>query len=122
MSIQKRLASFRYAFRGLADLFKSQPNARIHLAATVVAVAAGFFFGVSLAEWAMLVLCIAMVLSLEAANTALEHLTDLVSPDFHPLAGRAKDVAAAAVLIAAIGAVLVGCFIFFPKVWAVLER
>jgi len=67
-------------------------------------------------EWIVVVLCVAVVLSLEAMNTAIEHLTDLVSPGFHPLAGKTKDVAAAAVLLAAMGAVVVGLLIFLPKI------
>lgn len=68
----------------------------------------------------MVVLCIALVISLEALNTAIEHLTDLVSPDYHPLAGKAKDVAAAAVLIAAMGAAVAGGLIFLPKITVLL--
>jgi len=116
MSLKKRAASFRYAFRGLIDLFKSQVNARIHGAAVLAVVLAGFYFQISRTEWIAVTLCILLVFSLEAMNTAIEYLTDLVSPDFHPLAGKAKDVAAAAVLLAAFGAVLVGLIIFLPRV------
>lgn len=115
MSLQKRVASIGYALKGLSDLFQNQPNARIHLGATTLVVAAGFYFQISRTEWVAVTLCITLVLSLEAVNTAIEHLTNLVSPDFHPLAGKAKDVAAGAVLMSAIGAVLVGAIIFFPK-------
>ncbi|MBC7776061.1 MAG: diacylglycerol kinase family protein [Phycisphaerae bacterium] len=118
MSLQKRAASFRYAFRGLLHLFQSQPNARIHLVALAVVVAAGFYFQISRTEWIAVTLCILLVLSLEAVNTAIEHLTDLVSPGIHPLAGKAKDVAAAAVLLAAMGAVVVGVLVFLPKILA----
>ena len=119
MSIRRRLDSFRYAFQGLADLIRTQPNARIHLAAAAAVAAAGVYFGLSRLEWALVALCIVAVFSLEAVNTALEYLTDLVSPQRHPLAGKAKDVAAAAVLVAAIGAVVVALLIFLPKI---LER
>lgn len=118
MSLQKRADSFRYAFKGLADIFRSQPNARIHLAAATVAVGAGFFFQISRSEWLAVTVCIALVLALEAINTALEHLTDLVSPDIHPLAGKAKDAAAAAVLLAAMGGAAVGAIVFLPKIIA----
>jgi len=117
MSLQKRADSFRYAFQGLADLLRSQPNARIHLAMAIAAIVGGFYFNISRTEWIALVLCIALVFALEAVNTALEYLTDLVSPDFHPLAGKAKDAAAAAVLLAAAGAVAVGLIIFLPKIF-----
>ena len=118
--MKKRLHSFRYAFQGLADLFRSQPNARIHAVASAVAVCLGLFLQISRLEWAVVVLSIALVISLEALNTAIEHLTDLVSPDYHPLAGKAKDVAAAAVLIAAMGAAVVGGLIFLPKIAGLL--
>ena len=117
MSLHRRADSFRYAFQGLADLFRSQPNARIHLGITVLVVGAGFYFGISRPEWVAVVLCITIVLSFEALNTALEYLTDLVSPEYHPLAGKAKDAAAAAVLLAAAGSAAVGLVIFGPRVW-----
>jgi len=116
MSLKKRAASFQYAFQGLIDLFKTQPNARIHLLATMLVVSAGFYFQISRTEWMAVSLCIALVISLEAANTALEYLTNLVSPAYHPLAGKAKDAAAAAVLVAAISAVTVGTMIFLPHI------
>jgi diacylglycerol kinase len=121
MSLRRRINSFRYAFQGLADLFRSQVNARIHLAVALAVVLAGGYFGLSALEWVALVVCIAGVLALEAINTALEYLTDLVSPDIHPLAGKAKDVAAAAVLLAAFGAVVVGLLIFLPKIYALFQ-
>jgi len=117
MGLKKRTASFLYAFKGLKDLFKNQPNARIHAAAAVLVVLAGFYFHISRTEWIAVTLCIVMVLGLEAMNTALENLTDLVSPGFHPLAGKAKDVAAAAVLLAAMGTVIVALIIFLPKIF-----
>jgi diacylglycerol kinase len=116
MSLQKRIQSFRHAFRGLFLLFRSQANARIHLIAAIVVVAAGFYFQVSRTEWIALVLCIGTVVALEAVNTAVEFLTDLVSPEWHPLAGKTKDVAAAAVLVAAVAAAVVGLLVFAPKI------
>jgi len=109
--------SFRYAFRGLADMLRTQPNARFHLAASVVVAGAGFWLEISRMEWIAVVVCMALVLALEAVNTALEYLTDLVSPEYHPLAGKAKDAAAGAVLVAAIAAAVVGGLIFLPKLW-----
>ena len=110
--------SFGYAFKGLADLFRSQPNARIHLIVAIAALLLGGWLGLSRLEWVAIVLCIAVVLAMEALNTGLEYLTDLVSPEYHPLAGKAKDAAAAAVLLAAAGAVVVGVLIFLPKLVA----
>jgi diacylglycerol kinase (ATP) len=111
-----RLKSFSYAFKGLSILFKTQANARIHLVALGAVVVAGLFFSLSISEWCLCSLCIGMVLAVEAVNTAIESIVDLVSPDYHPLAGRAKDVAAAAVLLTAISAAVVGILIFLPKI------
>ena len=85
----------------------------------VVAVALGFLLKISAAEWLAVVVSIAFVLALEAINTALEFLTDLVSPHIHPLARDVKDVAAGAVLVAAMGAAVVGAIIFLPKIWGI---
>lgn len=115
LNIKRRIQSFRYAFQGIITLFTTQPNAIIHLIAALVAVAMGLWLGLSSIEWSVLTLTIAVVLSAEAVNTAIEFVVDLVSPDYHPLAGKAKDVAAAAVLILAIAAVIVGILIFLPK-------
>lgn len=114
--LKKRLNSFRYAFQGIGRLFRTQPNAKIHLVATSVVVAGGFYFEISTVEWCLATLAIASVLAAEAFNTAIEDLTDLVSPGQHPLAGHAKDLAAGAVLLVAIGAAVVGVFIFLPKI------
>jgi diacylglycerol kinase (ATP) len=114
---RRRLLSFKYAFQGVAYLLRTQPNARIHAAALLLAVTAGMFFSISPGEWLAVVLASALVLALEAVNTAVEALTDLVSPGPHPLAGAAKDVAAAAVLIAAMGAAVVGSIVFLPKIY-----
>jgi diacylglycerol kinase len=119
--LSKRIKSFKYAFKGIATLFKTEPNARIHLLATIVVVTAGFFFSISSIQWIAIVLCIGLVLAAEAFNTAIEFLTDLTSPDHHPLAGKAKDVAAAGVLLSAITAIIVGLFIFLPELFLIMK-
>ncbi len=111
-----RVRSFTYAFAGLRLLLTSQHNAWIHAVATAGVVAAGFLFGVSAAEWCWLILAITGVWTAEALNTALEFLADAASPEFHPLIKRSKDVAAGAVLIAAIGAALIGLLVLGPHV------
>ena len=116
--LRKRIESFGYAFKGIATLFISEPNARIHAAVLSLVVLAGFYFQIERSEWLTIVLISALVLSAEAMNTAIEFVVDLVSPDYHPLAGKAKDVAAAAVLLAAFGAVVIGLIIFLPKIKA----
>ena len=110
--------TFRDAFRGIGSMFRTELNARVHLAGTIVVVAGGLALDLPRSEWLILVLTIAAVLSLEAANTAIEAICDLVSPDQHPKVGRAKDVAAGAVLIAAIASVVVAILIFGPRLSA----
>ena len=112
--LQTRVRSFGYAFKGIAVLLMSQANAWIHATATIVVATLGLYFHIKATEWCFLLLAMALVWVAEAVNTALEFLTDLVSPDYHVLAGKAKDVAAGAVLIAAIFAVLIGGIIFVP--------
>jgi diacylglycerol kinase len=101
-------------------MLHTQPNARIHAAATLFAIALGAWLGLSRVEWAVLALTIGLVWMAEFINTALEAAVDLASPDIHPLAKVGKDVGAAAVLIAAITSVIVGLLIFGPPLWAKL--
>jgi len=113
----RRLLSFKYAGQGVWELFTSQPNARIHLFIMAAVIVAGFLFDISINEWLVLILTFGMVLIAEGFNTALEYLTDLTSPDPHPLAGKTKDVAAGAVLMAAILAATIGMIIFLPRIF-----
>jgi diacylglycerol kinase (ATP) len=99
----------------------TQHNAWIHATATLVVVAVGLLVGLSWSEWCWIVFAISSVWTAEALNTAIEFLTDVASPDFHPLAEKAKDVAAGAVLLAAIGAVIIGGLIFWPKAVGLLQ-
>lgn len=117
-SIRKRLLSFKYAFNGIIYLIKSQQNAWIHLCAAGIVITAGFYFSVSITEWIILTLTIGMVFSAEAINTAIEIIMDKISPDLDKTTGRIKDIAAGAVLIAAIAALIVGGLIFIPKIIA----
>ena len=110
------MKSFVYAFAGIASAVRGERNMRIHLLAAVAAVSLGAWLGLSACEWTAVVVCCALVMSLECLNTAIEAAVDLASPDIHPLAKKAKDCAAGAVLIAAIGSAIVGCIIFAPKV------
>lgn len=114
--IRKRLDSFGYAFKGIKDLFVTQRNAQIHFTVSILVIISGFFFNISTIEWIICILLIGLVLAAEAINTALEYLTDLVSPDYNELAGKAKDVAAAAVLLLAIAAAIIGGIIFWQPV------
>jgi len=110
----RRLKSFAYALHGVAVLVRTQPNARIHLLATILVCVAGGYVGLSRVEWLWIVVAIVLVWSAEAFNTALEQLADSLHPEWHPGIGRAKDVAAAAVLIAALGAAVIGVLVYMP--------
>jgi diacylglycerol kinase (ATP) len=113
--------SFACAFRGIALLLHAQANARIHLVATVLVIAAGFAFHVSRGEWLSLAFAIGIVWIAEAANTAIEVLADRITPDRDEQIGRAKDLAAGAVLLAAITAGVVGVIVLGPHLWALLR-
>ncbi len=115
-SLKKRVKGFGYAFRGVYFLAKSQHNAWIHLIIAFLVIFVGVFLEVSITEWCFLIFAIGFVLSAEAFNTAIEELTNLVSPEHNKKAGIVKDVAAGAVLITAIIAALIGIIIFLPKI------
>ena len=114
--------SFYFAFAGLWHLFRTQRNARIEGAVGAAACGVAAWVGVSRAEWAVLVFTIALVLILEGLNTAVEAAIDLASPQYHPLAKAAKDLAAGMVLIASIASVAVGLLILGPPLWIKLFR
>jgi len=108
------LRAFGFAFRGVSYLIRTERNAQIELVIGVMVIALAAWLGIAALEWAIVVLAIALVLGLEALNTAIELTVTLASPERHPLAQAAKDVAAAAVLIAVVGAVIVGLALLAP--------
>lgn len=110
--------SLGFAWDGVRYLFATQRNARIQGVAALSAIVLALLLRLAPAEWAVLLLTIGVVLAMEAVNTAIEALTDLVSPGSHPLAARTKDLAAAAVLLAAISAATVGAWLFVPRLVA----
>ncbi len=117
-----RPRSIRCALNGVGIMLRSQRYAWIHALATVVVCAAGVLCRLSISEWCWIVLAIVAVWTAEALNTAFEFLTDVASPAFHPIAGKAKDVAAGAVLISAVSSMLVGIIIFGPRLLAWIRR
>ena len=121
-SVKKRIVSFKHAFRGIAEVLRSQHNAWIHTTATVIVVIAGIYFQVTRLEWCWLVAAMAFVWVAEAFNTALENLADAVVKDVDPLIGKAKDIAAGAVLIAAAGAAIIGLLILGPYIINLISR
>lgn len=113
--MKKFIRGFGFAFNGLGYAAKTQLNFRVHLVASLLAVFMGYALHISVNEWLWIAFCIAIVLMAELFNTALEFLVDLVSPEYNKLAGHIKDIAAGAVLVAALFALLTGCIIFLPK-------
>lgn len=112
-----RIQAFRHAFRGLFYVMKTQRNAWIHTAVTFVVFGLGAWLKISLTEWSIIILTIALVFMAEFINTAIEAVVDLASPNKHPLAKIGKDVGAAAVLVAALAAVLIGLLILGPPLF-----
>jgi len=113
-SVRARLRSFRHAFAGIGLLLRETHNARIHLLFTLLVPVLAAFLGVGRGEWVALLLCIALVWTAEALNSALEYLADAAVPERHELIGRAKDAAAAGVLICAAVAAVVGLLVLLP--------
>ncbi|MDD5183629.1 MAG: diacylglycerol kinase family protein [Paludibacter sp.] len=118
--MKKRIKSFGFAGRGIYSVIKSEFNMKIHITIGILVFICGFIFDISLTEWLLCLLCFGLVLGAEMINTAIENVVDLVSPDQHPLAGKAKDAAAGAVLICAIISAVIGLLIFVPKGWNLL--
>ncbi|SFK41310.1 diacylglycerol kinase (ATP) [Sphingomonas sp. NFR04] len=116
-SISARLKSFRYAIRGMRVLVREEHNARVHLAASLCAVATGAVLQLSVGEWRWLVLAIALVWLAEAFNTAIEDLCDRICPNFDPAVGRIKDLAAGGVLVASLAAAAIGLLTLGPPLW-----
>jgi diacylglycerol kinase (ATP) len=103
-------------------MLQSQHNARLHVAATFLVCIFGAGFQISRAEWCFVILSMIAVWTAEAVNTAIECVTDLACPEFHSLAGKAKDVAAAAVLISAFGSAVIGAIVFAPYFYFTIIR
>lgn len=114
--LNARKKSFGYAFKGIGILFQTQAHAKIHAIATAFVILLGNLLGISAGRWALLFIAIGMVWMAEGMNTAIEFVVDLASPEHHELAGKAKDVAAGAVLLASIAAVICGLFVFVPRI------
>ncbi|MFP6656037.1 MAG: diacylglycerol kinase family protein [Myxococcota bacterium] len=112
--------SFHVAFRGIGMMLKSEINARIHLAITIIVIVAGMTFQIDRIEWLAVIIAITVVWISEAFNTAIEALCDLVTPEQDPKIGRIKDIAAGAVLLAAGGAVGVAILVFGRRLLALL--
>lgn len=113
---QNLFKSFSNAFNGIRDFLLHDRNGKIHLAATIAVIILSFALNISLTEWVVVLLCIAIVMSLEMINAAIEKLCDVVHKDFHPAIKMIKDISAAAVLWAATASAVIACIIFIPKI------
>lgn len=107
---------FKYAFNGIFFAVKTQANVRNHIVVAVLVISAGFVFKINPVEWVFIIFAIGLVLASELFNTTIESLVDIVSPTYNEKAGLVKDVAAGAVLIAAVISVIIGAIIFLPKI------
>lgn len=116
----KRVNSFRFAWNGLKVLFTEEPNARIHLYLAIAALILGFVLKISTTEWLFILFAIGLVFMMETVNTAIENLCDFVSPEKQEMIKKVKDLSAAAVLISAFTAAIIGLLVFFPHLFQVL--
>ncbi|WP_165060224.1 diacylglycerol kinase [Adlercreutzia sp. ZJ154] len=110
------ICALRCARKGIMYAFATQKNLKVHICFAIAAILLGFLLSVSEAGWLAIVLCIAIVMSLEVLNTAIESVVDMVSPEWNALAMRAKDCAAGAVYIAAIGSLIVAAIVYIPRI------
>ncbi|NOT76811.1 MAG: diacylglycerol kinase family protein [Cyclobacteriaceae bacterium] len=108
------LKSFRYAVKGIKVVVKEQRNFKILLFIAAIVIAFGFYFSITTAEWIAIILVIGMVLAMEMINTSIEYIINMISPEYSHVAGKIKDIAAGATMIAAIASVIIG-FIIFKK-------
>jgi len=117
----KFIAGFGHAFKGLWYALRTQRNARVHISIAILAILMGVVLHISAVEFAMVFMAITGVFIAEMFNTVFELCIDLASPDYHPLAKIAKDVAAGAVLLSAMLSVVIGLFVFGPHLWVLLH-
>lgn len=111
------LKSFKFAAKGLSYTIETQPNFIFHIIAALLVVTAGWYFDISKGEWLAVLICIGLVMVTELLNTAIEVLVDWLSPEFNVKASLVKDIAAGAVLVAALVALVVAFVIFVPKIF-----
>ena len=114
MNVRKFFQSFRYAMEGILTALKEQ-NFKFHLVSAIIVISAGLLTGLTAIEWSIILMVIFLVIGAELINTAIERVVDLASPEIHPIAKQAKDVAAGAVLVFALASVIIGLLIFLPK-------
>jgi len=115
-SLNKRVKSFGFAFNGLKILILEEHNSRIHILSAIVVVIAGYFYQLSALEWIAIVFAIGLVIALEIFNSAIENISDFISPSQDHMIKKIKDLSAAGVLVGAITAAIIGLIVFVPKI------
>ncbi|MBF0651154.1 diacylglycerol kinase family protein [Dysgonomonas gadei] len=115
-SIKERLLTFKHVFYGFKVLWAEEHNARIHIITSVIVIILSALLNISLTEWLVILVLIGLVLSLEIINTSIENICDYISPEWHKMIKKIKDLAAAAVFLAAMISVACGIIIFLPKI------
>ncbi len=118
----KFISGFAYAFEGLGYALRTQRNMRVHVTIAILALIMGVVLHISALEFALIFVAITGVVIAEMFNTVVELSIDLSTPQYHPLAKRAKDVAAGAVLLSAFLAIIIGLFIFGPHLWTLISQ
>lgn len=114
--LKRRILSFKYAFQGVKWALLTQPNVWIHVVAATIAIILGFFFKITRLDWIIIIACISLVFAAEFCNTAIEWLVDGIYKTKHDDAAKIKDVAAAVVLVIAVGVLVIGILVFYPYV------
>jgi len=119
-SFNGRIRSIKYALEGISLMLKTQYNAWVHLAATIIVILTGIILNISALHWVIIIVAIVSVWVAEALNTAFELLCDVTHPAFHPIVKKAKDVSAGAVLISALGSIIIGLIVFVPYILSII--
>ncbi len=114
----KRIRGVGYAIKGAWTLIRSEPSIQVQVVIAILVTIAGFYFEITKVEWMFQIISIGLVLSTEGVNSSIEGIADFVHPDFHSKIGYIKDVAAGAVLFAALTAIVIACFIYFPYIFS----
>ncbi len=117
----KLLRSFSYAWSGLKTCFIAETNFKIHVVLAILAISLGFLLNISRNEWLAVMGCVALVVAMEMVNTAIEKLCDVLLQDIHPGIKKVKDIAAGAVMVAAVCSLIIGVVIFLPKIIAYIK-
>lgn len=118
----KRGIGLKFALEGLIVIFKEERNFRIHFLFACLAIIIGFVLKLNQNEWLIIVITIHIVILMEIMNSIIERMIDYIKPDIHPIAKKIKDMAAAAVLIAAVMSIIVGLIIFIPKLYILIHK